>query len=226
MKILKKAFNLLLCLLLTVVMLHPNVSRIDAETSFDSGLLENGSFADVVEGYTGNYNKAEDNKAAAWQYWTNTKEAKTELIENGIKIEALSKTNGSAERVTIQQTVTGLEAGKKYKLSGKYEVISTASGSFSIDVNGVTTIASHTSKTDGEQTFEAEFTATGTSHQIRIVVSNGAELTATVKEFKLEEVIEDNLDKSAFHEESSGLISRYISKQLSGNASTNGDDDD
>ena len=158
--------------------------------TFDSGLLENGGFSDVVEGYTGNYNKAEDGKAAAWQYWTNTKEPKTELIANGIKIEALSKTNGSAERVTIQQTVSGLESGKKYKLSGKYEVISTASGSFTIDVNGVTTIATHTSKTNGEQTFETEFTATGTSHQIRIAVSNGAELTATVKEFMLEEVVE------------------------------------
>ena len=34
---------------------------------FDSGLLVNGGFADVVEGYTGNYNAGTDGKAAAWQ---------------------------------------------------------------------------------------------------------------------------------------------------------------
>lgn len=188
------------------------ISTQEVTNSFDSGLLVNGAFANDIADLESVYGDGtEDGQAEAWQYWTNAVLPRTILENNGVRIEALSITNGVAERVTIQQTVTNLKAGSTYRLTGAYNVSSTSIGRFSIDINGHATIASHTSATDGWQTFSQDVTLGEniTSLQVRIMVSSGAELVASVKEFKLIEVTSPTLTY-----ESNGLVQNYKYPEL------------
>ena len=184
-------------------------------TPYDSGKLVNGGFADVVANYTGDYNASADGKAAAWQYYSGwktnevatTTAPKTELIENGIKIisDGSNKTDTLSERITIQQTVSGLDSTKSYTLTVSYNISEYNNyGNFSIGVDANDNVVSaQTAVTDGWKTIEYELSGK-TSAQIRICTSANAKLTASVKEFKLVETEQPQITYEA-----SGFIQNY-----------------
>lgn len=97
------------------------------------------------------------------------------------------------QRLTVHQTVTGLEAGKTYTFSGLLNVLSTSKGSVEVryGVDGTNTrVAYHTSKTDGWEEMKAEITLPEgvTSIKFEVVVSEGATLVTSVKDFVLQKV--------------------------------------
>jgi hypothetical protein len=101
-------------------------------------LLKNGTFLDT-DG---------DNKADNWTYWFGTAvEAPSAVDEDGLTITANS--SGGAQRLTVHQTASNLDPSKTYLLTGRYNVISTGSGSLEIRYNTSNQLAKHTSKTDG-----------------------------------------------------------------------------
>ena len=177
-------------------------------TVFDSGLLVNGGFADICEKYTGTENASQDEKAAAWQYYANWSGAvapKTALIENGVQVTAdgTNTTDSLKERISIQQTVTGLTAGKTYRLTGSYKIETISYGKFSIDIDGTEAVAVQSSNSTEWQSFSKDITVTLDKLQVRIMTSSAAIVTACVKEFKLVEV------EATAEPESNGLIQNY-----------------
>ena len=182
----RKLLKTVLCLLLCLSMSIPAVDLgVQAE---ETNLLANGTFEDSNS----------DGKADGWTYWNgNSTAASSSVGEEGLTITADS--SSGKQRLTVYQTAT-VEAGKTYKLTGRYQVTSTGNGSLEIRYNAGetsnTTIAKHTSATDGWQTIEKEITATGTSLKFEIVVSDGATLTCSVDDMSLVKVEEETTQET------------------------------
>lgn len=150
---------------------------VTGEPDASSELLPNGVFADANG----------DGKADSWTYWNGSAiAAPSSVDEDGLHITADS--SGGAQRLTVHQTVSGLDASKTYRLSGEYNVVSTGYGSLEIRYNTSNRLAYHSSKTDGVQSFSQDITGVD-SIKIEIVVSSGATLTCSVSNFSLTEVI-------------------------------------
>lgn len=176
-RVVKKLFCLILSLAMVVSPL--SVSAAGSGNAAGTNYFTNGSFADG-DG---------DGKADGWTYWNGTvAAAKSEIGESGLTISADS--SAESQRLTVHQTVTGLEAGKTYTFSGLLNVLSTSKGSVEIryGLDGSNTrIAYHTSKTSGWEEMKADITLPEgvTSIKFEIVVSAGATLVTSVKDFCL-----------------------------------------
>ena len=168
----------LLCLVLCFVMALQPMTCLAASADA-AELIVNGTFADA-DG---------DSKADGWTYWFGSvKECPSSVGEDGLTINADSSTE--TQRLTVHQTAALVE-GKTYRLTLRYQVTSTARGSLEIRHNGtgaMQRVAYHTSKTDGWQTVDHEFVATG-NMKLEIVVSQGATLTCSVDDVSLVEVV-------------------------------------
>ena len=153
-----------------------SLTEVAGESAEATELLVNGTFADA-DG---------DTRADGWSYWNGTVAAAPSSVdEDGLHICADS--TGGTQRLTVHQTVSGLDEAKTYRLTGQYNVHSTANGSLEIRFNTSNRLAYHTSKTDGWQTFDTTITGV-TSIKIEIVVSSGATLTCSANHFSLTEV--------------------------------------
>ena len=147
-------------------------------------LLLNGKFADGDN----------DGKADSWTYWNGTAiAANSSVDENGLSITADS--TGGAQRLTVHQTVTGLDASKTYRFTGDYNIISTGKGSFEIgyipNASGSRTNAVKLySKTDGWQSFDVTFTGCE-SVKVETAISSGATMTVQINNYSLTEVVEE-----------------------------------
>lgn len=178
-RFMKKFFCLILSLAMIVSPL--SVSAAGDGNSGGTNYFTNGSFAD----------EDGDGKADGWTYWNGTAtSAGSQTGEDGLTISADSST--VKQRLTVHQTVTGLEAGKTYTFSGLLNVLSTSKGSVEVryGVDGTNTrVAYHTSKTDGWEEMKAEITLPEgvTSIKFEVVVSEGATLVTSVKDFCLTE---------------------------------------
>ena len=178
-RFMKKLLSLILCLAMAVSPL--SVSAADGGSTAETNYFTNGSFADG-DG---------DGKADGWTYWNGSvTPAASEAGEDGLTISADS--SAEAQRLTVHQTVTGLEAGKTYTFSGLLNVLSTSKGSVEIryGLDGTNTrITYHTSKTDGWEEMKTDITLPEgvTGIKFEIVVSQGATLVTSVKDFCLME---------------------------------------
>ena len=171
----------LLCLILCFIMVLQPMTSIVARAE-SANLLVNGDFSIDADG---------DNKADGWTYWYGTAiEAASSIGEDGLTISA-DRTGGN-QRLTVHQTVSGLDPNKTYRFTGRYNVISTGYGSLEIRHNASSDtnekrLAYSTSKTDGWQTFDKTITGVE-SVKLEIVVSQGAILVCSVDDVALTEV--------------------------------------
>ena len=174
-----KFLRSLACLLICFAMLLQPMAVL-ATGATPAELIVNGTFADADS----------NGKADGWSYYIGSAvECPSVLGEDGITINADS--TSTAQRLTVHQTVSGLTAGNTYRFTARYQVTSTAKGSLEIRYNAGgsnTTIAKHTSKTDGWITIDQEIVPTGTSFKIEFVVSQGATLTCSIDDVSLTEV--------------------------------------
>ena len=171
----------LLCLVICFIMvLQPMTFLASAEETAE--LIVNGTFADA-DG---------DGKADGWSYWFGSvTEAPSSVGEDGLTINADS--SGGAQRLTVHQTINDLDPEKTYRITGRYNVVSTGKGSLEIrhnasDVVDEKRLAYTTSKTDGWQTFDKTITGVA-SVKLEIVVSQGAILTCSVDDISVTEVL-------------------------------------
>ena len=173
----------LLCLVICFAMILQPMTFLSVFAEETTNLFTNGIFADANG----------DGKAEGWTCWFGTvAEAPSSVGEDGLTITADSSVG--AQRLTVHQTVSGLDSSKTYVLSGRYNVISTGSGSLEIRYNTSNQLAKLTSKTDGWQTFSQEITGVE-SIKLEIVVSQGATLTCSVDDISLvEKVVESEPD--------------------------------
>lgn len=175
-----KLLRSLACLVICFAMLLQPMSILATGASSDE-LIINGTFADTDS----------DGKADDWSYWNGTvASASAACDENGLTITADS--TSETQRLTVHQTVSNLNAGGTYHLTGRYQVSSTSYGSLEIRYNAGgsnVTIANHTSVTDGWITIDEEIVTTRNSIKLEIVVSLGATLTCSIDDISLTEVV-------------------------------------
>ena len=157
------------------------------EPEYTGGLLINGSFLDA---------KPLDGVADGWTNWNGSVVAADVSFsaEKGMTIAADS--TSAKERLTVHQTVN-LEKEKTYDFTGKLNVEATTKGSVEIryvdptSTSGTVRVEYKTSATDGWVDFAKKITipeeAEKTAIKFEIVVSEGATLTASVKDFVLVE---------------------------------------
>lgn len=157
---------------------------VEEEEPESAELLVNGTYADDNG----------DGKADSWNYWNGTAVAAPSACgEDGLTITADS--TSETQRLTVHQTVTGLDASKTYRFTGDYNILSTGKGAFEI---GYTPNATGSrinavklySKTDGWQSFDVTFTGCE-SVKVESAVSSGATMTVQVNNFSLTEVVEE-----------------------------------
>lgn len=160
------------------------VAAEEEEPEQSTELLVNGTFADADgDGY------ADD-----WSYWNGTAVAAPSSVgEDGLAISADS--SSETQRLTVHQTVTGLDSTKTYRFTGEYNILSTGKGGFEIgytpNATGSRTDAVKLySATDGWQSFDVTFTGCE-SVKIEALVSSGATMTVKVNNFSLTEVAEE-----------------------------------
>ena len=173
-----KSLRRMACLLLCFAMLLQPLAVLATGTE-SAELMVNGIFADTNG----------DGKADGWSYYTGSAaECPSTLGEDGITINADS--SGTPQRLTVHQTVN-VTAGTTYRLTGRYQVTSTASGSLEIRYNAGgpnQRLAYHTSKTDGWQRFDLTFTGCE-KVKVETAVSSGATMTVQIRSFSLTEVV-------------------------------------
>lgn len=178
-----KFLRSLACLLICFAMLLQPMAVL-ATGATPAELIVNGTFADADS----------DGKADGWSYYIGSAvECPSVLGEDGITINADS--TSAAQRLTVHQTVSGLDSSKTYRFTGDYNIISTGKGAFEI---GYTPNASGSrinavklySKTDGWQSFDVTFTGCE-SVKVETAVSSGATMTVQINNFSLTEVVEE-----------------------------------
>ena len=180
----KSLAHVLLCFLLCLSMVLQPLAVIPVHAAEPAELIVNGTFADA-DG---------DTKADGWTYWFGSvKECPSSVGEDGLTITADSTTE--TQRLTVHQTVSGLDPAKTYRFTGRYNVVSTGKGGLEIRHNASADtnekrLAYTTSVTEGWQSFDKTITGVE-SVKLEIVISQGATLTCSVDDVSLVEVVEE-----------------------------------
>ena len=157
---------------------------VEVEEPETAELLVNGNYADDND----------DGKADSWNYWNGTAVAAPSACgEDGLTITADS--TSETQRLTVHQTVTGLDASKTYRFTGDYNILSIGKGAFEIGYTPNATGSRNNavklySKTDGWQSFDVTFTGCE-SVKVESAVSSGVTMTVQVNNFSLTEVVEE-----------------------------------